>query len=643
MRRPSRTAILVSLAFIIAICSALAAGLAVTAALNPPDRGEDVKNVREGIHRLIGVSQANLSEPWRIAMTEEIRIEAAKHPDMRVVVTDAVDSSERQVADVRKLLAYGIDLLIISPNESAALTPVVAEAYHEVPVIVLDRDVEGYDYTLYIGPDNGLVGRETGRYVSELLGARGGTVLEVQGRSGSPPTVDRSESLREEITRYPSIVIAPPVTADWLRDRAEDLLFERFKTQKAPDAVVAQNDAMAYGAALAAHRAGLSNIDIIGVDGLEGPNGGLDLVRRGVLSATFICPTGGKEAVNYAVDILDKKAGIPKKIYLRTRKVTARAAVAQEPLPSISSSAPVRAKARTRPIRLGFAQVGSESHWRLANTRSIVEAARNAGIDLYFEDGKQSQEVQIEAIRSFIRRGLDVIAFSPIVEGGWEDILTEAKEAGIPVILSDREVNLKNEELWATFVGSDFMEEGRRAARWLLGYMRGRIPEDGTVRIVELRGTEGSAPALDRKEGFESILSTHPEYRIIRSEVGNFTVDLGRDRMREILATEKGRIDVLFAHNDDMAFGAIEAIEEVGLIPGKDIIIVSVDAVREAFRAMIAGKLNCTVECTPLLGPQLMKVVQDYMDGVDLPTRIITSEEVFPAEVAREVIRERKY
>lgn len=644
MMRPSRSAILLALAFVVAIGAALAAGLIVTAALNTPDRGGDGGRAREGVRRLIGVSQANLSEPWRIAMTEEIRKEASMHPDMRVVVTDAVDSSERQVADVRKLLAYGIDLLIISPNESAALTPVVAEAYHEVPVIVLDRDVEGYDYTLYIGPDNGLIGRETGRYVSELLGARGGTVLEVQGRSGSPPTVYRSQSLHEEIARYPSIAIAPAVTADWLRDRAEDLLYERFTTQKAPDAVVAQNDAMAYGAALAAHRAGLSNIDIIGVDGLEGPNGGLDLVRRGVLSATFICPTGGKEAVQYAVDILDKKAGIPKKIYLRTRKVTARASVPLDAQSGyVASTAPMRPKVRSRPIRLGFAQVGSESHWRLANTRSIVDAARNAGIDLYFEDGKQSQEVQIEAIRSFIRRGLDVIAFSPIVEGGWEEVLTEAKEAGIPVILSDREVNLKNEELWATFVGSDFMEEGRRAARWLLGYMRGRGTPDGTVRIVELRGTEGSAPALDRKVGFESILSTHPEYQIVRSEIGNFYADQGRDRMREILATEKGRIDVLFAHNDDMAFGAIEAIEEAGLVPGKDIVIVSVDAVREAFRAMIAGKLNCTVECTPLLGPQLMKVVQDYMDGVDLPTRIITSEEVFPAEVAKEIIRERKY
>jgi len=236
-----------------------------------------------------------------------------------------------------------------------------------------------------------------------------------------------------------------------------------------------------------------------------------------------------------------------------------------------------------------------------------------------------------------------VFAFAPIVESGWEEVLREAKDAGIPVILSDRSVNLKDDSLWVTYVGSDFMEEGRRAARWLLGHLRGKKNGEDIVRIVELQGTVGSAPAIERKKGFEETLLPHPRFRIVRSEIANFYLDQGRERMREILAQEKNGIDVLFAHNDDMALGAIEAIEEAGLAPGKDIIIVSVDAVREAFQAMIAGKLNCTVECTPLLGPQLMKVGQDYMAGIELPTRIITSEEVFPAEHAKEKIKGRRY
>jgi len=652
----------IALPAIIAVVVLGASFLAAWAFLGEAGRSVEPSSVR----RLIGLSQANLSEPWRIAMTEEIRREAAAHSDMRVIVTDAVDSYGRQVADVEHLLAYGIDLLIISPTDSAALTPIVAQAYRSLPVIVLDRAVEGYAYTLYIGPDNRLIGRETGRYVSELLGARGGTVLEVAGREGSPPTIDRSAGLREEISKYPGIRIVDAVTADWLRDRAEDILVDKFAVSRAPDAIVAQNDAMAFGAWLAARRSGLGPIDIIGVDGLGGTNGGLDLVDKGILSATFICPTGGKEAVDYAIDILDKKDGIPKKIYLRTRKVTAGTIASATPPPDAAdvtappddadAPAPPDAADATAPPDdadapaapdaaegRGAPQVGSESRWRIANTRSVVEAARKAGIELHFVDGKQKQENQIEAIRSFIGMGVDVIAFSPIVEKGWEGVLAEAKAAGIPVFLSDREVDLQDDSLWLTFVGSDFMEEGRRAARWLIGYMKDRKNADGQVRIVELRGTEGSAPALDRNRGFEATIAGHDGFSIVRSETANFYLDQGRDRMREILASETGRIDVLFAHNDDMALGAIEAIEDAGLVPGKDIVIVSVDAIREAFVAMIAGKLNCTVECTPLLGPQLMKVVQDYMAGKDLPTRIVTSEEVFPAEIAKKAISERKY
>ncbi len=597
------------------------------------------QHVPQEVSKLIGLSQANLSEPWRISMTEEITQQAKKYPDMRVIITDAVDSSERQVDDVKRLLAYGIDLLIISPTDSKILTPVVTEAYKTIPVIVLDRAVEGYDYTLYIGPDNQLIGRETGRYVSELLGKSGGQVWEIQGRSGSPPTIDRSTGLRQEIERHTGIWLTKTVTADWLRDQAEDALTTLFITNRAPDVIVSQNDAMAYGAILAAKKAGVSNIKFIGVDGLEGTNGGLDLVRRGLLSATFICPTGGKEAVNYAWDILEKKPGIPKKIYLRTRKITAET-VNDNVDPYASFRHP---RSKQEPIRLGFAQVGSESRWRLTNTKSIKDAARDAGIELTFIDGQQKQTNQIEAIRSFIKQKVDIIAFSPIVESGWEQVLQEAKDAGIPVILSDREVDIKDDTLWATFIGSDFLEEGRRSARWLLSYMKHHPTEDGEIHIVELQGTVGSAPAIDRKRGFEMTLAPYPQYKIIRSEIANFYFDQGRDVMKQILETEQRRIDVLFAHNDDMALGAIQSIEAAGLKPGKDIVIVSVDAVKEAFQAMIQGKLNCTVECTPLLGPQLMKVIQDYFDGKELPTRIITSEEVFPAEIARAVLPKRRY
>ncbi len=589
-----------------------------------------------GVRYLVGFSQANLTEPWRLAMTEEVKLEAALHPDIKIIYADAADSTNRQIDDVQRLMDYGIDLLIISPTDSRALTPIVREAYSKVPVIVLDRAVEGYDYSLFIGPDNERLGREAGGVISELLGNRAGTVIEVQGRSGSPPALARSHGLREVLAKHPNLKVVDTIVADWLRDTAEDKVAARIRTIPDIDVIFAQNDAMAFGAWRATRVAGRQGIKFIGIDGLPGPTGGIELVRRHVLSATFTCPTGGKEAVIYALDILQRKEGIPKKIFLRPEKVT------PDVLVQTQAGVPHSKLARLPPGRrivLGFAQIGSESEWRVANTKSVKSAAAKAGIELLFEDGKQHQENQIAAIRSFIRRKVDVIAFSPVVEKGWEEVLREAKEAGIPVILSDRSVDLSDDSLWLTFMGSDFVEEGRRAGRWLVENMKA----SGPVNIVELVGTIGSAPAIDRTIGFAEVIKDYPNYKVIASESGDFLRTQGYDVMKKILAGESRKINAVFAHNDDMAIGAIQAIEEAGLKPGKDVIIVSIDAAHGAFKAMIDGKLSCAVECNPLLGPQLMKAVKDYMSGKDLPIRMITAEGVFPAATARQDIKGREY
>ena len=290
-------------------------------------------------------------------------------------------------------------------------------------------------------------------------------------------------------------------------------------------------------------------------------------------------------------------------------------------------------------IVLGFAQIGAESEWRTANTESIKASAKDAGIELKFSDAQQKQENQIKAIRSFIAQKVDVIAFSPVVESGWGTVLREAKAAKIPVILSDRAVNEKDDSLWVSFMGSDFTEEGRKAGRWLLENYKGQ----GDVNIVELQGTVGSAPAIDRKKGFEEIIKADPKFKIIRSQTGDFTRAKGKEVMEAFLKAEGKKINVLYAHNDDMAIGAIQAIEEAGLKPAKDIVIISIDAVKGAFEAMMAGKLNVSVECSPLLGPQLMEAVKDLKAGKTLPKRIVTKEGIFPMEVAAKEFPKRKY
>ncbi len=293
-----------------------------------------------------------------------------------------------------------------------------------------------------------------------------------------------------------------------------------------------------------------------------------------------------------------------------------------------------------KPIVLGFSQVGAESEWRTANTESIKSAAKDAGIELKFSDAQQKQENQIKAIRSFIAQRVDVIAFSPVVESGWEPVLREAKAAKIPVVLTDRAVNVKDPSLYVTFMGSDFVEEGRKAGRWLVEKMK---DNKGDVNIVELQGTVGSAPAIDRKKGFEEVIKADPKFKIIRSQTGDFTRAKGKEVMEAFLKAEGKKINVLYAHNDDMAIGAIQAIEEAGLKPGKDIIIISIDAVKGAFEAMMAGKLNVTVECSPLLGPQLMAAVKDIKAGKPVPKRIVTEEGIFPMETAAQEFPKRKY
>ncbi|MDR5806816.1 ABC transporter substrate-binding protein [Caballeronia sp. LZ019] len=319
---------------------------------------------------------------------------------------------------------------------------------------------------------------------------------------------------------------------------------------------------------------------------------------------------------------------------MRRRTVLAAMAAA-----SLSGMLPALSFAQ-KPIVLGFAQVGAESEWRTANTQSIKSSAKDAGIDLKFSDAQQKQENQIKAIRSYIAQRVDVIAFSPVVETGWDTVLIEAKNAKIPVVLTDRAISSKDESLYVTFIGSDFTEEGRKAGRWLVNKMKDNA---GPVNIVELQGTVGSAPAIDRKKGFEEIIKADPKYKIIRSQTGDFTRAKGKEVMEAFLKADGKKINVLYAHNDDMAIGAIQAIEEAGMKPGKDIIIISVDGVKGAFEAMMAGKLNVSVECSPLLGPQLMAVVKDIKAGKPVQKRIVTQEGIFPMEVAAKEFPNRKY
>jgi ABC-type sugar transport system substrate-binding protein len=290
-------------------------------------------------------------------------------------------------------------------------------------------------------------------------------------------------------------------------------------------------------------------------------------------------------------------------------------------------------------ITMGFSQVGAESGWRTANTKSIQESAASSGIELKFSDAQGKQENQIKAIRSFIAQRVDVIAFSPVVESGWDTVLKEAKDANIPVILTDRSVDSQDKSLYKTFIGSDFVLEGKKAGEWLVKEYEGKT---GDVNIVELQGTPGAAPANDRKAGFADVIKADPKFKVVASQTGQFTRTDGKEVMEAFLKAQP-KIDVLYAHNDDMGLGAIEAIEAAGKKPGTDIKIITVDAVKDGMTALSEGKINYIVECSPLLGPQLMDLAKKVKAGETVEARVLTEETTFTQEQAKTELPNRKY
>jgi simple sugar transport system substrate-binding protein len=284
---------------------------------------------------------------------------------------------------------------------------------------------------------------------------------------------------------------------------------------------------------------------------------------------------------------------------------------------------------------LCYPQLGAESDWRTANTASIKETADQLGAKLIFSDAQQKQENQISAMRACIQQDVDVIALPPVVEDGWDAVLTEAQNAGIPVIIVDRSVSADS-SLYASHIGSDMVLEGERAA----DEFNKAMPDGGA--ILELSGTTGSGAAVGRAEGFRNKLNDN--ITILDSQTGNFTRAEALPVMQAFLQkyTPGEDFQGIFIHNDDMGIGAIEALKAAGVQPG-DLFIVSVDGTRGGFQAMVDGWFQADVECNPLLGPQVFEMALDLMNGKTIDREVLTNETVYYPDNAAELLPERQY
>jgi simple sugar transport system substrate-binding protein len=277
-------------------------------------------------------------------------------------------------------------------------------------------------------------------------------------------------------------------------------------------------------------------------------------------------------------------------------------------------------------LTIGFAQTGSESGWRNANTISVKDEAKKRGINLKFVDANSKIDNQRKAVADFIAQRVDLIIIEPLAVDGWDAVLNDAKKAKIPVIVGDRNVSAPA-DLYATFIGSDFLDEGRKAGEWLAKKTGGKAV------IAEMQGEVGSAPARDRKKGFEDAIAKFPDMKIVLSQTADFKRAKGQELMATYLQDPKFKdVTVLYAHNDDMALGAISAIETAGKKPGKDLMIVSVDGTKDGIQALRDGKINCVVECNPLLGQQLFDNAEKVVKGESVPKEQKSIEAVYDKE-----------
>ncbi|MBR4732952.1 MAG: ABC transporter substrate-binding protein [Lachnospiraceae bacterium] len=292
-------------------------------------------------------------------------------------------------------------------------------------------------------------------------------------------------------------------------------------------------------------------------------------------------------------------------------------------------------------LLLGFSQIGAESAWRIGNTRDIEEQAEKYVVSLMLENANQKQENQIAAIRRFIAYKVDVIAFSPIVEDGWDNVLLEAKNAGIPVILVDRDISTEKEGLTTCLIGADFYREGVMAAEYLIRKADSLGMEH--VNVVEITGTENSTPMRQRQAGFMDTIANDPRINVLESIDGDFLKSRGAECMRQLLETYGDEIDAVFSHNDEMTLGALPEIEKAGFYPGENMIIISIDGGQKAIDVLKKGKINCVVECTPKLGKELMETALKLKAGESVDAVIHPTEQVFSDEQDPSTIEPRGY
>ena len=589
---------------------------------------------------VIGMSQANKAEPWREAMDSQIAAAAKLYPELEVVFQDAAQDNAKQVSDVENLLTQGIDLLIISPNEAAPLNDIVKQAWEScVPVIVLDRNLVDPNYSMFIGADNVAIGRGAGQYAAQWCADNGRTecrIAEIRGLEGAPPAKDRGDGFRMGLVdgglSESNIIFSQ--NADWLRERAVPAAAAAFQSNPDIDVLYGHNDPMAEGAYIAAQDAGIdvSKVLFIGIDALPTPDGGIMSVLEGRLGVTFVYPTGGKQAIEWARLLLEEHVNPPLWEVLPFDEVSpsnAQAVCNAFACPNAEAATPVPAAAEGWTMYapemvtgtvlpgweypengsalptgcpvpaakdkyvIGMSQANKAEPWREAMDSQIAAAAGDyPDFEVVFQDAAQDNAKQVSDVENLLTQGIDLLIISPNEAAPLNDIVKQAWESCVPVIVLDRNLVDPN---YSMFIGADNVAIGRGAGQYAAQW----CADNGRTecRIAEIRGLEGAPPAKDRGDGFRMGLVDGglSESNIIFSQ----NADWLRERAVPAAAAafqSNPDIDVLYGHNDPMAEGAYIAAQDAGIDVSK-VLFIGIDALPTpdgGIMSVLEGRLGVT-------------------------------------------------
>jgi ribose transport system substrate-binding protein len=589
---------------------------------------------------VIGMSQANKAEPWREAMDSQIAAAAKAYPEFEVVFQDAAQDNAKQVSDVENLLTQGIDLLIISPNEAAPLNDIVKQAWDScVPVIVLDRNLVDPNYSMFIGADNVAIGRGAGQYAAQWCADNGRTecrIAEIRGLEGAPPAKDRGDGFRQGLVdgglSEKNIIFSQ--NADWLRERAVPAAAAAFQSNPDIDVLYGHNDPMAEGAYIAAQDAGIdvSKVLFIGIDALPTPDGGIMSVLEGRLGVTFVYPTGGKQAIEWAKLILEDHINPPLWEVLPFDEVNpdnAQAVCNEFACPDAEAATPVPTAAEGwtmyslgmvtgtvlpgweypangSPLPagcpvpatkdkyvIGMSQANKAEPWREAMDSQIAAAAGDyPDFEVVFQDAAQDNAKQVSDVENLLTQGIDLLIISPNEAAPLNDIVKQAWESCVPVIVLDRNLVDPN---YSMFIGADNVAIGRGAGQYAAKW----CADNGRTecKIAEIRGLEGAPPAKDRGDGFRLGLVDGglSEANIIFSQ----NADWLRERAVPAAAAafqSNPDIDVLYGHNDPMAEGAYIAAQDAGIDVSK-VLFIGIDALPTpdgGIMSVLEGRLGVT-------------------------------------------------